>query len=447
MSGHSQLLMALVVAATLQCGAPAPSSEEVRLEREVGPLADAFAAGKAAAEAGQCGVDEARRQSGQFERGLPQMLAWVGRAWPPGLRLSRLSWEDSAETDPAALVMVFAEGDPSAAGALLKTLVAGGACGVTSLKQSPEGLKAYCLLTKGREPPQKWKALEPHAPRLLTLEQVAGDPAQPRRLVALFDRKLEHLAEQLPREARVDDLRRDLPGHPEQSGVTVTRIADGTPVASPPGLTAIPIEVEASGSFESLARFALRTQRHARISRIREATLRNPRARDGELVLDASFKLTAFALPAGTAVACSGPRAFATGADTADTPASVLFKLDGVQDPFAGKEPVLAGAAHAPTSCRKSVARLDFAALDELQVVDAKPGACARLIDLHGQCQIVRLGQRVGHRSVEHISARRVVLTSRGESPDLQVWSRSVQMAVAKGAAQSCAVAPAIEKE
>lgn len=114
---------------------------------------------------------------------------------------------------------------------------------------------------------------------------------------------------ELPQEAQIDELLRQLNDVGKKAGLAITSVAPGAETAGSQDFIAkIPISMSVSGSYEEIAIFFESVSKLRRIVNINDITLGNPTVKNEKVVLGASFAATTFRFkPAPAAPAKPAP--------------------------------------------------------------------------------------------------------------------------------------------
>ncbi|MFQ5580244.1 MAG: type 4a pilus biogenesis protein PilO [Nitrospiria bacterium] len=108
--------------------------------------------------------------------------------------------------------------------------------------------------------------------------------------------RLAELKEQLPPEAEVEVLLRQISELGGRTGLEFKLWRPGTKVRDPSGLyVRIPVSVEVAGGYHSLALFFDRISQLSRIVNVSNIRMTSPKEDKGKIVIQTSFSATAFA--------------------------------------------------------------------------------------------------------------------------------------------------------
>ena len=450
---------ALLAAALAAGAAQAEESQRAELDRlgaEVGAFADPFAASRASLDSHLCSLREAKHERGETplgRHGLPATLALIARISAPTLVLSQLEWDAARDDRPASLILGFGDATQEGVRAFVEGLTKAGSCDVPTIQKTAEGFKAFCLVKTPRDPARAEESrelgrrpapesVESSQQRLPFLRQISAQRALAERDLALIIRQLAELEKQLPDQVAIEDLSDKFEQITANTGAVIANFQVGAPRRSG-SLEAIPVKVEATGSYHSLARFLESTLALARIFRIDRLALRNPRSRNGEISLDAAIGLETFSVPVGTPQRCSST--FREASDENVSAEEVApYSPEGLRDPFAPPRPLFAGSQRklSGTECRRAgeagSAPPPHFQLDDLQVVytHASPQhPCAMLIDSNGGCHTVRPGDRVGSSEggrVKSIDGTRLVISEIRHQGNGRIFLSPIEMLIPK---------------
>lgn len=117
-----------------------------------------------------------------------------------------------------------------------------------------------------------------------------------------YKQKLEKLEQdlalaltELPQDAQIDELLRQLNDVGKKAGLSITNVSPGPEAGGPQAFIAkIPIGMSVSGSYEEIAVFFESVSKLRRIVNINNISLGNPTKKNEKVVLSASFAATTF---------------------------------------------------------------------------------------------------------------------------------------------------------
>lgn len=121
-----------------------------------------------------------------------------------------------------------------------------------------------------------------------------------KKAYVLLKQQLEHQMEQLPPEAEVPVLLKQISELGIRMGLDIHLWKPVAQRASPTGLyTEVPVDVQVSGGYHSVAMFFDRISRLRRIVNVTDLDMANPKIEKGRVMIQINFQAVAFALLPG----------------------------------------------------------------------------------------------------------------------------------------------------
>lgn len=128
---------------------------------------------------------------------------------------------------------------------------------------------------------------------LVKLQQQAQHRTQFMREVERLRQRLREAEEQLPKQADVEKLLRDVAYEAQQSGLQLQRFE----IQSEQGrgdFAAVPVRMNVSGSYHEVAVFLDRLSKMQRIVNVTDLSMSQPRVENKKIVLDSSYLATTY---------------------------------------------------------------------------------------------------------------------------------------------------------
>lgn len=127
----------------------------------------------------------------------------------------------------------------------------------------------------------------------LEKEQQASHLAEYRREVDRLKQQVKEAQEQLPTQAEVPKLMRDVAYEGQQSGLVIRRF-ELSPEQAKGTFSAVPVKMRVDGSFHEVAVFLDRLSKMPRIVNVTNISLKSPRMVNKKIVLDGEYLATTF---------------------------------------------------------------------------------------------------------------------------------------------------------
>lgn len=152
--------------------------------------------------------------------------------------------------------------------------------------------------------------IESQQAELVKLQQQAQHRTQFMREVERLRQRLREAEEQLPKQAEVEKLLRDVAYEAQQSGLQLNRF-ELQSEASQGDFSAVPVKMKVRGSYHEIAVFLDRLSKMPRIVNVTDLKMAAPKVENKKIVLDSEYLATTYRFleqPSGTAQAAgSGP--------------------------------------------------------------------------------------------------------------------------------------------
>jgi type IV pilus assembly protein PilO len=150
--------------------------------------------------------------------------------------------------------------------------------------------------------------IERQETELVKLQQQAQHRTQFMREVERLRQRLREAEEQLPKQAEVEKLLRDVAYEAQQSGLQLMRF-ELQPEETRGDFAAVPVRMKVRGSYHEIAVFLDRLSKMPRIVNVTDLKMRTPRIENKKIVLDSDYLAQTYRFleqPSGAA-APSGP--------------------------------------------------------------------------------------------------------------------------------------------
>lgn len=144
---------------------------------------------------------------------------------------------------------------------------------------------------------------------LVKLQQQAQHRTQFMREVERLRQRLREAEEQLPKQAEVEKLLRDVAYEAQQSGLQLMRF-ELQNEEHRGDFAAVPVRMRVRGSYHEIAVFLDRLSKMPRIVNVTDLLMNNPKVENKKIVLDSDYLATTYRFleqPSGNQAAGSGP--------------------------------------------------------------------------------------------------------------------------------------------
>lgn len=152
--------------------------------------------------------------------------------------------------------------------------------------------------------------IEKQQAELVKLQQQAQHRTQFMREVERLRQRLREAEEQLPKQAEVEKLLRDVAYEAQQSGLQLRRF-ELQNEQSRGDFAAVPVQMRVNGSYHEIAVFLDRLSKMPRIVNVTDLNMTAPRVENKKIVLDSQYLATTYRFleqPSGAKAAGSGPK-------------------------------------------------------------------------------------------------------------------------------------------
>ncbi len=135
--------------------------------------------------------------------------------------------------------------------------------------------------------------IEQQQAELVKLQQQAQHRTQFMREVERLRQRLREAEEQLPKQAEVEKLLRDVAYEAQQSGLQLNRF-ELQSEQSQGDFSAVPVKMKVRGSYHEIAVFLDRLSKMPRIVNVTDLQMRSPSVENKKIVLDSEYLATTY---------------------------------------------------------------------------------------------------------------------------------------------------------